>query len=382
MALTCYAVAVERGLMERAEAVHRALAALRFFWHGPQGTGPDAIGYRGFYYHFLDMERGRRVWKCELSTVDTAFLLAGALAAATYFDGSGPGERELRDLAGALYHRADWRWACGDGTTVSMGWTPERGLMPCTWRGYNEALLLYVLALGSATHPLPAEGYADWTSTYRWRRLYGKELLYAGPLFTHQFSHAWVDFRGIQDAPMRERGLDYFENSRRATLLQHEYAQRNPRGFAGYGERCWGLSACEGPGPVRLLVNDRELRFHDYRARGAPFGFDDGTLAPFAVVASLPFAPEIVLPSLRHMLDLGLAAGHPYGLGPVFNPTYPRDVRGPFGWRSPYYFGIDQAPMVLMIENFLSGMVWELMRGCAPLATGLRRAGFTGGWLS
>lgn len=382
LALACYAVGVERGLVRREEAVRRTLAALRFFWYGPQGTGPEAIGYRGFYYHFLDMAAGRRVWRCELSTVDTAFLLAGALTAAAYFDGTAPGEREVRNLAEALYHRADWRWACDGGDTVSMGWRPESGLMRCTWRGYNEGLLLYALGLGSATHPLPDGSYAGWTSTYRWRRLYGTELFHAGPLFTHQLSHLWIDFRGLQDAPARERGLDYFENSRRATLLQQEYARRNPRGFAGYGERCWGLTACEGPGPARYCVEGADRPFADYRARGVPFGPDDGTLAPFAVVASLPFAPEIVLPTLRHMLALGLAGGHPYGLGPVFNPTFPAGRSGPYGWRSPYYFGIDQGPMVLMIENFLSGMPWELMRRCAPLVTGLRRAGFAGGWLS
>src|SRR5450631_1378495 len=174
------------------------------------------------------MRTGRRAWECELSTVDSAFLLAGALTAGVYFDAPTADEQEIRMLADALYRRADWQWAQNGGATVTHGWKPESGFLPYRWEGYDEALLLYVLGLGSPTHPLPAESYAAWASTYEWRAVYDIPFLYAGPLFTHQLSHVWIDFRGIQDAFMRAHGIDYFENSRRATLVQQQYAIDNP----------------------------------------------------------------------------------------------------------------------------------------------------------
>src|SRR4029453_13574114 len=161
------------------------------------------------------------------------------------------------------------------------------------------ALLLYVLGLGSPTHQLSDESYAAWLSTYTWSRIYDHEFVYAGPLFIHQLSHLWIDFRGIQDAFLREKGIDYFENSRRATYIQREYAIRNPLQFALYSKDCWGVTASDGPGPERIKVNGVDPRFFDYIARGAPYGPDDGTIAPWAVVASLPFAPEIVMPAIR-----------------------------------------------------------------------------------
>ena len=281
------------------------LTKLRFFWNSPQGPEPDATGYKGFYYHFLDMETGRRVWECELSTIDSAFLLAGMLTAATYFDHDTEDEHEIRTLADALYRRADWRWAQNGGATLTHGWRPESGFIPHRWEGYDEGLLLYVLGLGSPTYPLPEESYAAWTATYQWKEIYGHEYLYSGPLFTHQLSHMWIDFRGIQDAFMRDRGIDYFENSRRATYVQREYAIRNPLEFEGYGEQCWGITASDGPGWTVRTINGIERRFFDYIARGAPYGPDDGTIAPWAVVASLPFAPEIVLPTIRNFADHG-----------------------------------------------------------------------------
>ena len=153
LALAAYPVGVERGFMTRAGAVERTLATLRFFWNSPQGPEPDATGYHGFYYHFLDMQTGRRAWKCELSTVDSAFLLAGALTAGIYFDADTADEREIRTLADALYRRADWQWAQNQGATVTHGWKPESGFLKYRWEGYDEALLLYTLGLGSPTHP-------------------------------------------------------------------------------------------------------------------------------------------------------------------------------------------------------------------------------------
>lgn len=238
LALASYPVAVERGFMPRAVAVERTLITLRFFWNSPQGPEPDATGYKGFYYHFLDMQTGRRAWQCELSTVDSAFLLAGALTAGMYFVADTPDEHEIRTLADALYRRADWQWAQNGGTTVTHGWKPDSGFLKYCWEGYDEAMLLYILGLGSPVYPLPESCYTAWTSTYRWEKCYGYDYLYAGPLFTHQLSHIWIDFRGIQDAFMRVKGIDYFENSRRATYVQQRYAMDNPLKFEGYSECC------------------------------------------------------------------------------------------------------------------------------------------------
>ncbi|MHB9009904.1 MAG: glucoamylase family protein, partial [Limisphaerales bacterium] len=297
LALAAYPVGVERAFMTRADAVQRTLATLRFFAHAPHGPESDATGHQGFYYHFLDMKSGRRAWRSELSSVDSAFLLAGMLAAAAYFQQQTAAEDEIRRLADALYRKADWQWMQNGAASVSHGWTPEKGFLRYRWHGYDEALIVYLLGLGSPTHPLPVESYRVWESTYKWKKIYDLEFLYAGPLFIHQLSHAWIDFRDIRDAFMRQHDLDYFENSRRATLVQQQYAIRNPRGFAHYDEYCWGITASDGPGPRTLLVDGVERVFHDYLARGVPFGPDDGTLAPWAVVASLPFAPEIVLPT-------------------------------------------------------------------------------------
>ena len=382
LALASYPVAVTRGYMERSAAVERTLTTLRFFWNSPQGTEPDATGYRGFYYHFLDMQTGRRAWQCELSTVDSTFLLAGALTAGIYFDADNPDEREIRTLADALYCRADWQWAQNQGATVTQGWTPEGGFLEYRWEGYDEAMLLGILGLGSPTHPLPESSYTAWASTYQWDHCYGYDYLYAGPLFTHQLSHIWIDFRGIQDAFMREKGLDYFENSRRATYVQQQYAVDNRLKFAGYGECCWGITASDGPGPATIKVNGIQRQFFNYVGRGVPYGPDDGTIAPWAVVASLPFAPEIVLPTLDYCINqVKLTENNLYGFKATYNPTYPVKSQNSSGWISPWHFGLNQGPIVLMIENYRTGLLWKLMRDCPYIANGLRRAGFSGGWL-
>ncbi len=380
-ALTCYPVGVERGFVTRADAVQRTLATLRFFHESAQSINADATGYRGFYYHFLDMVTGKRAWNCELSTIDTALLLAGMLTAAEYFSGDNADEREIRELTDALYRRVDWNWACNGGATVSLGWRPERGFLRYRWQGYNEALILYLLGLGSPTHPLPDESYPQWTATYQWRKFYDLELLYAGPLFIHQFPHVWVDLRGVQDDFMRGKGSDYFENSRRATHLHRQYSIANPSGFLGYGENAWGLTASDGPGPSSYTFKGIRRRYFDYMARGAPEGPDDGSLAPWAVAASLPFAPEIVVPALRYFETLNLRDSNRYGFKATFNDTMGERPGRPERWSSPFHFGINQGPLVLMIENFRTELIWRLMRRCPPILTGLRRAGFKGGWL-
>jgi len=185
-ALASYPVAVERGWMTHAEAMARALATLRFFWRSPQSESGDATGYKGFYYHFLDMQTGKRVWQSELSPVDTTFLLAGILTVSAYFTGESPNEIEIGQLADSLYRRIDWRWMQNGDSAVWQGWKPETGYLHYGWEGYSEAMLLYVLGMASPTHPLSDSSYDIWTSTYQWENLYGHDCLYAGPLFIHQ----------------------------------------------------------------------------------------------------------------------------------------------------------------------------------------------------
>jgi hypothetical protein len=381
LALSAYPVGVERGWMTRSEASDRTLKALRFFLSSSQGTAVDATGYKGFYYHFLDMQTGKRCSGCELSTVDTAFLLAGMLTAAAYFTTEVADEHEIRTLADELYRRVDWRWAQDGGSTVTHGWKPESGFLPHRWQGYDEALFLYLLGLSSPTYPLPQESYAAWLSTYRWRKAEDIELLDSGPLFTHQISHLWVDFRGIQDQAMRERNSDYFENSRRATRVQQRYAIRNPGQFAGYGENCWGISASDGPGWVTRTIKGRKRRFFDYEARGVPDGPDDGTLAPYTVAVSLPFAPEIVVPTVQHFAELALPVTSPYGSLVAFNPTFTTKADGFPYWVTPWHYGINLGPIVLMLENVRSELIWRLVKQCPYFVKGLRSAGFRGGWL-
>jgi hypothetical protein len=381
MALATMPVVVERGVIARDFAAKMTLKRLRYLLQCPQGPEPDASGYKGFFYHFLDIETGRRVWECELSTIDSAFLFAGALTAGTYFDRDVPIEVEIRTLADTLYHRADWNWARNGEPTLTHGWRPETGFIPHRYRGYDEGLLLYILGLGSPTHPLPLESYPAYCATYEWKQIYDRELLYSGPLFTHQLSHLWIDFRGLRDDFMRAHESDYFENTRQATLVQQEYAIRNPLGYVGYGEHCWGFTASDGPGNVRRTVNGVEREFFDYIARGAPFGPDDGTVAPWVVVASLPFAPDIVIPTMQRFarMDLGMTAK--YGFSPSFNQSFAVPDSPTGWWVTPYHFGIDQGPVVLMIENYRTGLLWDIMRRSPAIVTGLRRAGFQGGWI-
>jgi hypothetical protein len=358
--LACNVLAAERGSATRTKAAQRTLKTLRFL------ASTSESGSHGFFYHFLDPITGQRAGKCEISTIDSALLFAGAIAAAQYFDRDTEIEREIRSLADDVYLSADWTWASPRPPVISHGWTPEKGFLRYDWRGYNEALLLYILALGSPSHPVSSAAYDGWLTSYKWKSLYGHQLLYAGPLFIHQMAHAFIDFRGITDSYMRERRSDYFENSRRATYVQREYAVRNPRQFAKYGENCWGVSASAGPA---------EGKFFGYRARGVPYGPDDGTISPLATAASLPFAPEIVLPALEHMQNV---AGDGTWSS-CFNATYSPDDRA---WTSPHSYAIDEGLAALMIENHRSGLIWKLLRKSPHIRRGLERAGFEGGWLA
>ena len=379
--LTAYGIGAERGWVTREAAAQRVLTTLRFFKNG-------VAGERGFFYHFVDMKTGARFKDVELSTIDTTLFLAGALFCESYFDRDTADEREIRALAEELYRRAEWTFFHERPPLVSMGWTPEHGLHDYDYRGYNEAMILYILALGSPTHPIAPEAWDAYTSTYKWETHYGQAHLTFAPLFGHQYSHVWIDFRGIRDKYMREKGIDYFENSRRATYAQRAYATDNPMEWRGYGENMWGLTACDGPLDGVLEIDGKRREFHTYAARGtSPHDTrDDGTLAPTAAASSIAFAPEISAPAIEAMA--GTQAFQKYGFIDSFNPTLNFDtpvqmghiVKG-VGWFDNDYLGIDQGPIVAMIENYRSGLVWNVMRKNEHVVRGLKRAGFTGGWL-
>ncbi|MFN2316799.1 MAG: glucoamylase family protein [Gemmatimonadales bacterium] len=392
-ALTAYPIGAEEGYISREAAAERVLATLRFFYQLPQGPAASGTaGYHGFFYHFLDPSTGLRFQTVELSTVDTALLMAGALFCQQFFDGAGGLEPAIRAYADSLYHRTDWTWAQPRPPLVTMGWYPESGFHHLDWRGMNEAMLVYLLALGSPTHPIADGAWQAWISTYTWGEFRGQAHVGFAPLFGHQYSQVWVDFRGIADEYMRGRGIDYFENSRRATYGQRSYAIANPEGWTGYGPDIWGLTASDGPADVTLPVNGQPRRFFSYAARGASYNEvrDDGTIAPTAAAGSIAFAPEIVGPALVAMRErYGEGLFGQYGFLDAFNPTWQwshvplqhgRLIPG-LGWFDTDYLGIDQGPIIAMIANHRSELVWKHMRKSPYLIQGLRRAGFRGGWL-
>ena len=394
--LTAYGVGAERGWISREQAAQRTLATLRFFARAPQGPQPaGASGYKGFFYHFLDMDNGSRAGTNELSTVDTSLFLGGVLFAQSYYNGQDSGEAEIRKLAEKIYARVEWPWAQVRKPLISMGWTPEEGALKYDWQGYNEAILVYILALGSPSHPVDKDAYDAWVSSYdrTWGKFHGDEHLSFPPLFGHQYSQVWIDFRGIQDDYMHRRGIDYdyFENSRRAVYSQRGYAIENAAGWKGYGKNVWGLSASDGPVDASFEFNGQTRLFRTYAARGAGIEYvlDDGTIAPTAAAGSIAFAPEIVIPAITQMHErYGKDIYGEYGFLDAFNPSFDfTDAKlhhgriTPMGWVDSDYLGIDQGPIVLMIENYRSEFVWNVMRRNPHIRKGLQRAGFRGGWL-
>ncbi len=360
--LSAICTGIDHGWVSREAGRARILTTLNTFWTGPQGNATSGvIGYKGFFYHFLDMNTARRTWDCELSSIDTALLLAGILDAREYFTTPDPLDEQVRALADSIYYRADWEWFRNSGPGIRMGWLPEPGVgfIPFgTWTGYNEAMILYILALGSPTHPPIYQGiWYTWTSTYSWQTWYGYSYINFPPLFGHQYSHCWIDFRNIQDAYMRYRQSTYFENSRRATLAQRAYCTANPGGFVGYGPDVWGITACDGP--------------NGYRARGAPPAQnDDGTIAPTAAGGSVPFAPEVAIPTLQHFFDTYNAQlWSVYGFKDAFNLTQ--------NWWATDYLGIDEGPIILMIENYRTQAIWNRFMQNPYVQLGLERAEFT-----
>ena len=391
-ALTAYPIGIERGYVTRAAGAERVLNTLRFMYNAPQGPQASGItGYKGFFYHFLDMQTGYRFETVELSTIDTSLLLAGVLFCQSYFTNSNADELAIRAYADSLYLRVDWQWIRPKAPFVGMGWRPENGFIDYDWHGLNEGIILNILALGSPTHPIDPAAWTAYTSTYKWADFYGFQLVNFAPLFGHQYSHIWIDFRGIKDAYMRGKGIDYFENSRRATYSQRAYAIANPDGWKDYGPEIWGLSAYDGPHDTTIVVLGKPRKFSTYSARGAAAGEirDDGTLGPTAAGGSIAFTPEVVIPTLIRMREkYGDDLFASYGFVDSFNPTFDFDikphhgkvVRGA-GWFDTDYLGIDQGPIIAMIENYRSDLVWKTMRKNPYIVSGLKKAGFRGGWL-
>ena len=374
-AIPCFAIGVERKWITREQAAQITLNTLDFFANSVQSAATDATGYKGFYYHFLDMETGRRTWHCELSSVDSGLLAMGFIFARNYYCRNNEVENRIRMLADRLLGRIEWDFMAMPpsgkyANAISMGWTPEHGYHPMGWTGYNEAQFLYILAAGSGMRNA-REHYQAWLKSYEWRTPYhGLSHVAFPPLFGHQFSEAFIDFRGLSDSYLRPKGLDYFENSRRATYVQRQYAIDNPHCWVGYDSLCWGITACDGP---TEKYNCEGKKFLGYAGRGTSGPdwnyFDDGTIAPDAVLASLPFAPEIVLPTIQSMLHkYGDRLWGKYGLYDAFNLTAK--------WVDDDFLGIDQGPALIMIENSRTGLVWDYMMKDPVIQQGLTRLGF------
>jgi hypothetical protein len=374
-ALPSYAVGVERGWITRDEAAEITLTILKFFLNSVQSPDTNVTGYQGFYYHFLRMNSGTREWNCELSTIDTGLLMMGIIFSRNYFNQNNEIENEIREISAALIRRMNWDFfqmpeSGNHPNSISMGWTPESGLHQMGWVGYNEALFLYILAAGSGMTNAEI-AFEEWLKHYDWRTPYpGLSHAAFPPLFGHQFSFCFIDPIGLTDKFMREKGIDYFENSRRATYVQKLYAIDNPHGWVGYDSLCWGISASDGPTDK---YNFDDKKFLGYAGRGTSGPdlnyFDDGTIAPYAAISSIVFAPEIVIPTIKSFNErYGKNLWSSYGYLDAFNPT--------INWFNEEYIGIDQGPLLLMIENFRSGLVWKYVMKDDVLQSGLKRLGF------
>ncbi len=373
--IPCFAIGAERNWISREQAAGITLKIMRFFLSSVQSTAKDVTGYKGFYYHFLKMDSGTREWNCELSSVDTGLLMMGIIFARNYYNKENESEKQIRLLAAKLLDRIDWNFMVLPASskyayTISMAWSPEKGLEDYGWFGYNEALFLYILAAGSGMNNAE-QSYNSWLKTYQWDTPYkGLSHVAFPPLFGHQFSQAFIDFRGIADKYMKEKGIDYFENSRRATYVQRQYATENPKGWTGYDSLCWGVTASDGP-PDKYNFDGK--KFLGYAGRGTSGPeynyFDDGTIAPYASLSSLPFAPEIVLPTIKSLnKKLGKKLWGKYGYYDAFNLTAK--------WFDDDFLGIDEGPMLIMIENFRTGLVWNYEMKDPIIQKGINRLGF------
>ncbi|WP_404425193.1 glucoamylase family protein [Nibricoccus sp. IMCC34717] len=339
-ALTAWVIAEDQGWMTHEEAVARVKRTLTF--------ARDQVAHEhGWFYHFVDMEDGKRVWNCEASTIDTALFLLGALTAREALE-----DAEINALVDTLYRRVDWQWALNGGTLLTHGWTPEHGFLRSRWDSYSEHMGLYLLGLGAPQQPLPPESWHAWNrpkSHYA-----GFDFIACPPLFTHQYSHAWFFFRDRSDDY-----ADYWQNSVAATLAQREWCAAQSHLFPSWSRTLWGVTA-----------SDSE---RGYRAWGAPQGPHDpkldGTLVPCAPGGSLPFAPRECLEALAAMRQLEVdGLWGRYGFADAFNLET--------GWVAPDVIGIDVGITLVMANNLRSGAVWAAFMKSPEAQRGMAAAGF------
>lgn len=343
--LAALPVGVEHGWITRQAGHDRALLTMSFV--------RDRLRHEhGWLYHFMDWRTGERVWRCEISSIDTALFLAGALLAGEYFGG------EARTLSDELYRRVDFQWMLTDGGArpneklIGHGWKPESGFLKNRWNNYSEHLILNLLALGSPTHPIPADCWEAWernAGEYK-----GLKTFACAPLFTHQYSQAFIDFRGKRD----RQGFDYFESSVKKTKADRQFCIDQSGAFKTYSSNVWGLSACDMPDG-------------GYTANGAPPGepVHNGTIAPWVTAASLPFAPDLVEPAIVHMRQrFHSQLWGRYGFSNGFNLDK--------NWFAKDVIGIDLGAALLLIENHRTGKVWDWFMKAPAIRNAISKAGF------
>jgi hypothetical protein len=337
--LTALCIAQKRGFVSFNEARDRVLLTLRFL-------GKKMPTHRGFFYHFADLNTGERVWDSEVSSVDTAILLCGILTCRQYFEE----HSEISRLAYDIFNRVDWSWLSEDTSLLPHGWTPEFGFLPYRWDYYSEMMMIYLLGMGSLTHPLPVEAWNAWKRTkfeYDGFRYIGS----FAPLFVHQYSQAWFDFRRKRDAY-----ADYFQNSIAATDAHRHFCLELRKQFPDYGDDLWGISASDSQ--------------KGYVIWGGPpmMGPIDGTVVPSASAGSLPFLPQPVMRVLRNIKEHYGQAWSQYGFVNGFNPLK--------NWYDTDVVGIDVGITMLMAENVRTGFVWETFMKNPEAQRGMQRAGF------
>jgi hypothetical protein len=336
--LTALCIGEKRGFVSRAAAQERALATLRCLW-------ARLPNHRGFFYHWANVNTGERVWDAEVSSVDTTILLCGVLACREYF----PTE-EIQELADEIFDRVEWTWLSEDTALLPHGWTPEMGFLPYRWDNYSELMMMYLLGLGSDSYPLRDETWEAWkrlTFEYDGLRYIGS----FAPLFVHQYSQAWFDFRG-----KRDKYADYFQNSVSATDVHRRFCLELAKQFPSYSEDLWGITASDSA--------------NGYVIWGGPpaVGPIDGTIVPSASAGSLPFLPQPVMRVLRTIKDRYPSAWNKYGFVNAFNPLTK--------WYDTDVIGIDTGITLLMAENVRTGFVWEIFMKNEAAQRGMQRAGF------
>ena len=356
-------IAVERGWITRSAGAARVMTTLQTLYNAPKGSGASGYaGYNGWFYHYLSMTTGLRNGTSELSTIDTSLLMLGVIDAGLFFNSTtDTNEIQIQQLSSNLVNNVNWQWAKRSDNLVYMQWTPEAGFTNISgWSGGNEAYLIYLVGLGASVSPLPTASWTAWTSTYNWQTKYGYSYIFKAPLFIHQYVHCWFNLNGVADAYMQGKSSDYFQDACRASLAQQAYAIANPLGFTNYNSVEWGLTACSGPPEL------------GYVARGCPSGTDDGVMAPTAALSAIPFVPQIAIPTAYNFYNkytnlIWTTEG--------FRDSYIIQRSPPWfcGWAD----GIDQGPILIMIENYRSGSTWRRMLSSPIVQQGLQRAGFT-----